>query len=743
MTESEATSRVTELRQELDRHNRLYYIEAAPEIPDREFDLLLRELIDLEAAFPTLATDDSPTRRVGGAPLEHFEPLRHLQPMQSLDNAFDDGELADFYQRLQKGLGTTDVRVTIEPKIDGVAVSLVYRDGKLESAATRGDGITGDDITQNVRTIGSVPLSLPDTPKTPSLIELRGEIFMPNAGFAKLNEERDEAGLPTFVNARNATAGSLKQLDPKVTARRPLDLIVHGFGTLEGSSKISTMETFHDMLPALGFKRAPFFWKTDTLDGVIQAVRELDQKRQELPFETDGAVIKVDNRPSHDTLGTTSKAPRWAIAFKYPPEEKTTLLKAVTIQVGRTGVLTPVAELEPVFVSGTTVSRATLHNEDEIQRKDIRVGDTVVIQKAGEIIPAVVRVIKEERPAGTTPFDLYAQVDGQCPSCSGPIHKEEGFVAWRCSNFECPAQAVSKIRQFASRKALDIEAIGSIVAEALVTSGSAKTPLDLFTLEEEPLGSLNLGTPKEPRRLGEKNATKMLESLARARSTPLNRWLFALGIPNVGESTARELSRLHQTLQDVATSPVLSTVRKIGNLEAEQKKISPRNKETPPKDDAEKADRQQRYTALKDEITRLRDSIEKFAVSPDAGQVVAASILGYFESEAGQRTLGRLAELQITPRSENFAPEPTIADATGTLPLTGTTWVITGTLSQPRDHFKQQIETAGGKVSGSISKNTTYLLAGEKAGSKLKKASEVGTKIVSEEHFAKICSREI
>jgi DNA ligase (NAD+) len=724
---------IARLSAEIDHHNQLYYQDAAPEITDREYDLLLRQLIELEAAHPELARPDSPTKRVGGAPLEHFTQVRHLQAMMSLDNAFTEGELADFYRRLQKGLGETDLTVTVEPKIDGVAVSLVYRDGKLERAATRGDGETGDDITENVKTIRSVPLALP-ADLAPPLIEFRGEIFMPNEGFAKMNTERDEAGLPAFVNPRNATAGSLKQLDSREVAKRPLDLIVHGFGALEGL-EVPTMSAFFDLIPQLGFRRPALIRRVTTLEETLQAIRDLDVERHELPFETDGAVVKLDNRAAQARLGSTSKAPRWAIAFKYPPEEKATELKAITIQVGRTGVLTPVAELEPVFVSGTTVSRATLHNEDEIRRKDVRVGDTVVIMKAGEIIPAVVRVVMEKRLPEAQPFDLFAHVAGKCPSCGGPIVKEEGFVAWRCVNFECPAQAVSKIKQFCSRKALDIEAAGNVVAEALVDKGFARTPLDLFELKEESLGALNLGTEEEPRRYGEKNAAKMIEALERAKSAPLHKWLFALGIRQVGESSALELARLHETLADIPGSEVLQLVVDAARLETEQKEISPRNKANPPADETEKATRQARFDALKEEIAGKKTRIAEFGVTPDVGPVAAASVIEFVTSEAGQKTLARIAALGIAPKSTNFAPVPKSAAPTGDQPLAGTTWVITGTLSQPREHFAERIQDAGGKVSGSISKNTTYLLAGESAGSKLTKAQTLGTTILDEAAF--------
>lgn len=725
--------RLAFLTAELKRHNELYYQKAAPEISDREYDLLLRELIELEAEFPLFADPNSPTKNVGGAPLDAFQQVAHLEKMASLDNAFTESELTDFYTRLQKGLNTpgSAVPVTVEAKIDGVAIAIIYRDGKLERAATRGDGTHGDDITQNVRTIKTVPEKLPAG--APALVELRGEIFMTNAGFAKLNESRDEAGLPAFVNPRNATAGSLKQLDSKETAKRPLDIVIHGAAL----SEAPTMSAFYDQLEQLSLPRATLFYPCPTLEDALAAVREIDTKRHDLPYETDGAVIKLDDRAAQKQLGSTSKAPRWAIAFKYPPEEKPTRLHKISIQVGRTGVLTPVAELDPVFVSGTTVSRATLHNEDEISRKDVREGDTVLIQKAGEIIPAVVRVLKEHRPEGTTPFDLFAHVDGKCPSCDGPISKEEGFVAWRCTNFECPAQAVSKIKQFASRKALDIDAIGSVVAETVVSRDLAKTPLDLFSIPIDVLDTLNLGTDEKPRKLGDKNAHKIRQTLERARTeSPLHRWIYALGIPHIGESSAREIARLHEDLYAVAESEILKKITQVATLETKQREISPRNRSNPPANDTEKLERQKTYDALKSEIAGINTSLAEFHITPDVGPVAAASILTFFQSEAGQRTLTRLKELGVQAKSDSFAPAgqappPGAEDS----PIAGKTFVITGTLSQSRDHFKDRILAAGGKVSGSISKKTDYLLAGEKAGSKLTKAESLGVTVLDEPAF--------
>jgi DNA ligase (NAD+) len=699
--------RIRQLRTELERHNRLYYLEATPEISDAEYDKLYRELEELEAKHPEFADPNSPTQRVGGAPLEGFQQVRHLVPMLSIDDVFElkppdepspdfvaEKELIDFYKRLQKGLGRESVAVTIEPKIDGVAVSLVYRDGQLSYAATRGDGTTGDDVTNNVRTIRSIPLSLPAP--APSLLEVRGEIFMPNEAFAAMNAERDEAGLPTFANPRNATAGTLKQLDPKVAASRPLAFLAHGLGAYEGEP-LETEDLFHELLAQLGIPHNHPILHADTLDGLLDAVRQLDQHRHELSYGTDGAVVKVLNRAEREKLGFTSRAPRWAAAYKFLPEQKETVLHAITVQVGRTGVLTPVAELEPVLVSGTTVSRATLHNEEEIQRKDVRIGDTVIIEKAGEIIPAVVKVLTEKRPPNAAPFSLFDHVGGKCPSCGGPIAKEEGFVAWRCGNFECPAQAVSKIKQFASRKALDIEGVGEIVAEALVSRDICRTPLDLFTLTEETLANLNLGTDAEPRRFGEKNAAKVIAALERAKAKPLDRWLYAMGIRQVGESAAKELSRLHESLPEIARSPILAEL--LQDTRADAKKKNP--------------------------------ALQPYAITGDVGPAVAESLYAFFTSDAGAHVLQRLSELGLDPRSTNYAPKAAEVDLSA-LPLAGKTFVLTGTLSIERDEMKRLLEAKGAKVSGSISAKTHYLVSGEGGGSKRDKAEKLGVPIIDE-----------
>ena len=724
--QSDPEKRVLELSKQLEHHNTLYYQDAEPEISDAEYDALMNELKKLEAAHPSLAKADSPTQRVGGAPLKDFQQIKHLVPMLSIEdihelkdeelealqdpNASKMQNLRDWYQRLAKNLGVDHVALTVEPKIDGVAVSVVYRDGVLDYAVTRGDGTTGDDITQNIRTIKSVPLRLPGG--APALFEVRGEVFMPNEAFAKLNEQRDEAGEPAFVNPRNATAGTLKQLDPKLVAARPLDCIFHSYGQVDDAPYTSTSE-FQQTLRDYQLKSTPWFEEVDNLDDLLAAITKLDEDRHHFAYATDGAVIKVSKLSTHQQLGATTKHPKWACAYKFLPEQKETLLRDITIQVGRTGVLTPVAELEPVFVSGTTVSRATLHNQDEIDRKDVRIGDTVIIEKAGEIIPAVVKVITAKRPAQSKPFNLYQYVNGQCPSCSGPIEQEEGFVAWRCLNFACPAQAVTRIKHFASRKALDIDGLGTAVAEKLVETQKVRTTLDLFDLEPDSLAELLLdpaqletGTSK-PRRLGEKKAALITDSLNDSKQSPLSRWIFAMGIPQIGESAAREIARLHRSLAEVASSSILKDLAELPDFE--ELTVSKRKKENHPR-------------------------LAQYQIESELGPVAAQHIVTFFNSLAGQHVLAKLEALGINPDSDNYDPKKSAAQSLDS-PIAGKTFVITGTLSRPRPEFKQLIEAAGGKVSGSISKNTDFLLAGEKAGSKRSKAESLGVSILSEDEL--------
>lgn len=725
MTPDDPQAEIARLSAEIEHHNRRYYDQAEPEISDAEYDALYRRLETLEAEYPLFADPNSPTRRVGGTPSEGFEQIRHPVPMLSIDDLFEipeeeldkieaktgarppkEQELVDFYGRLQRGLGVEEIPVTIEPKIDGVAVSLVYRGGKLDYAATRGDGTTGDVITANVRTIRSIPMTLPAVEGIPATLEVRGEIFMPGEGFAKMNEERDEAGLPTFANPRNATAGTLKLLDPREVAARPLDFIAHGLGLVEGG-EIGSITDFHALLDRVGIRKNEPLTIARNLEEVLDAVRRLDLERHDLPYGTDGAVIKVIDRDAQQQLGYTSRAPRWAAAYKYPPEQKETELLAITVQVGRTGKLTPVAELAPVLVSGTTVRRATLHNESFIQEKGIGIGDVVLIQKAGEIIPEVIKVVAKRGPE--VPFSMHAHLGGVCPVCSGPIERHETvsgskneartIVTHFCVSFECPAQVASRMRQFVSRKALDIEGIGSTVAEKLVERGLIRSPLDLFEISENTLANLNLGNEEAPRIFGEKNAAKIVQARERAaKEMPLARWLFAMGISQVGESAARELARLHRNFGELATSPLLAELRMLKTGESKEKNAF----------------------------------LAPYEIASEVGPIVAASVLDFFQSAAGTAVLARLAEFGIDPQSENYSPKPAEDTDGFGKPLVGKTFVITGTLSAPRDDIAARILAAGGKVSGSVSKNTSYLLAGEGGGSKLDKALALGVPVIAE-----------
>src|SRR5437868_5959223 len=650
MTEAEARARVEMLRRDITAHNRRYYEEAAPTISDREYDRLYKELVDLEAKFPDLVTSDSPTQRVGGKPLEAFAQVQHRVPMLSLDNTYSEEEVANFYKRITRLLPDEKIPVVVEPKVDGVAVSVMYEKGKLKYAATRGDGTVGDDITQNIKTIKSVPHELRGA--APKVFEVRGEAYLDKKGFEKLNKERETAGLPLFANPRNAAAGSLKHLDPNVAAKRPLGMVFYGTGAVEGAD-VDLHSKIFPLFKKLGLPTHEDWWLADSVEQILNAIRDLDEIRRDFPYETDGAVIKVDALEQRERLGFTAKSPRWAIAYKYAAERVQTKLLDIIVQVGRTGILTPVAALEPVLVSGSTVSRATLHNEDEIKRKDIRVGDTVVIEKAGEVIPAVVEVVKSKRPRSAKPFHFSEHIHGQCPVCGGPIRRDPEFVAWRCENLHCPAQTTRRVEFFAARGALDIESIGGIVADKLVERGLVREPLDLFQLKVEQLAKLNLGTEEAPRVFGEKNATKAIKAIERARTLPLSRWLFALAIPDVGRTTAAQLARFHETIEDVANSQLLRDVLQY-HEKREQKE-----------DAKEVADRLIQAGFAKPSKSKAG----KDGIVTEVGPVVAQSVLHFFASSTGKKILQRLNELGIEPKSEKVS-----ATRAAELPLAGKTF---------------------------------------------------------------------
>jgi DNA ligase (NAD+) len=780
VTKAEAKLRHAKLVEEIRLHDRAYYVEAKPVISDHDYDRLYHQLLDLEKEFPELATADSPSQRIGGAPLSAFKSVRHAVPMMSLDNTYSQEEVRDFVKRVQKLLPNEKLEWVVEPKVDGVAISLRYENGVFTTGATRGDGANGDDVTANLKTIRSVPLKIGRDGVPPSqtgVLEVRGEVFMRKAGFEKLNAERKSAGEEMFANPRNAAAGSLKQLDPKIVAKRPLDTILYGIGEIrsqesgvrsqktEGGSPQSQVELL-DLLKSLGFKTAERTWFCKSEDDLVAAIAELDKVRHNFPYETDGAVIKLNSFEQQRRVGATAKAPRWAIAYKYAPEQAETKLKAITIQVGRTGALTPVAELEPVFLAGSTISRATLHNEDYIREKDIRIGDTVVIEKAGEVIPAVVNVVLKKRPQPEPPqFDFSRHIKDKCPTCGGQIARDPEFAVWRCQNVAgCPAQSVRRIEFIAQRRALDIESMGGVVSEKLIERGLVKEPLDLFELTVNQLAKLNLGTEEEPRIFGEKNATKVIEALERAKTFSLARWLFALGIEEAGETTAYEIAKFHNNLEHVANSSFLKEIARLGNLYDDLVVVSPFSRENKPKSLEERTKRKQQFENLKKEILALGEKLEKEGVVtrnkkwaklvtekkskavPEfltiVGTKVAKNVVEYFDSRTGKKLLSRLRKLGIDPKSGLKIGEMVTSPVE--LPFSGKTFVLTGSLAtMTRDEALEEIRKRGGNVASSVSKNTSFLVAGEAAGSKLETATEFGVKTLTEKEFLDLLGLKI
>ncbi len=774
MTPAEARARHARLTAEIRRHDHAYYVEARPTLSDFDYDRLFQELLDLEKQFPEFVTPSSPTQRVGGATTDGFARVTHLQPMLSLEkiegaehptkdeepdreirNRQQDentlAQLAAWDAGIRKQLGRDRVEYAMEPKVDGVSLSVHYHHGKLALAVTRGDGQAGDDITANLRTVRSIPLEL-EIENPPALLEVRGEAYIATKDFDAVNAKLAAAGEKTFPNARNATAGALKQLDPKLVAQRPISAVFYAVGACEGIS----FETHDELLKAFARFGLPTqrHWICQGIGEILDVYRreivcgydETRDLRRQLPYEIDGLVLKVNRLADAQRIPSKTRSPGHAIVHKPIPwiTPAETLLRAITVQVGRTGVLTPVAELEPVFIQGSTVSRATLHNEDEIRRKDIRIGDTVVIRKAGMVIPEVLEVVMGKRPADSKEFDFLAHIGGKCPACGGTVARDkvaggEQEVAWRCQNVAgCPAQKTRRVEYFAQRKALDIESLGGIVAEKLVERGLVNEPLDLFNLTVEQLGKLNLGTDDEPRTFGEKNATKVVEALQRAKSAPLHRWIHALAIPDVGETTSWQLAQVHPSLADLANSAVLRDIRALGEKEAERAEVSPRSRKNAPKTDEERAARQKRYDDLAAETKALEERIAASgakAALAEVGPVASASVLNFFASENGQKVLQRLAELGINPAGAS--PQAAAADATK--PFAGKTFVLTGTLpTLSRDDASALIREAGGSVSGSVSKKTDYVLAGGEAGSKLEKARALGVKVIDEAEFRRM-----
>jgi|688.fasta_scaffold11006_12 DNA ligase (NAD+) len=775
-------ARSEELRRQIAHHDRLYYEKAKPEISDREYDALYRELVDLERAHPELLTPDSPTQKVGGRPSEKFARVRHIVPMLSLDKIKasdhpDDKEepnrekrsvaqdkesvreIRAFDATIREKLGLESVEYTLEPKVDGVSIGIHYRHGQLVLGVTRGDGAAGDDITKNIKTIRGIPHIL-NLENPPALLEVRGEAYIPLTEFDELNAHLDAAGEKPFPNARNATAGTLKQLDPQLVAKRPLRAVFYGVGALEGIEFESNAQMLKE-LADYGLPTQPIWWCCRDVEEVIktyekQVVALYDEKhdlRQKLPYEIDGVVIKVNREEEARRIPTKTKFPGNAIVHKPIPwiTPAETILKGITVQVGRTGVLTPVAELEPVFVAGSTVSRATLHNESEIRIKDIRIGDTVAIRKAGMVIPEVFEVVLSKRPPQSVKFSLLEHVGGKCPACGGPIEKDQNSpgsnkeaVAWRCQNVaSCPAQLTRRLEYFAKRSALDIESLGGIVAEKLVDSGLVKEPLDLFDLKIESLAELNLGTSEEPRVFGEKNASRILDALEASKTAPLSKWIMALAIRDVGEQTAIDLANFFPDLHTTAHSSLIADAADLGRANEKFEANSIKQKETDLSLD-EKNRRRKNQADAKEEGNPIgKRLIEAGFVKRKPfdkehpreaktliGGVAAASIQEWAQSDYGVRTLKRLNELGIRPVGKKLNAK----SITG--PFEGKVFVLTGTLaSLSRTEASNLIREAGGSIVGTVTKKTDYLLAGESAGAKLDKAKELGVEILTEKEF--------
>jgi DNA ligase (NAD+) len=734
-----AAARVRRLREEIERHNYQYYVLDDPLIPDSEFDRLLRELQALEAEHPELVSPDSPTQRVGGAPSSAFAEVEHSVPMLSLENALSAQEMADFDRRVRERLGVEgSVAYAAEPKLDGLAVSLRYEDGILVQAATRGDGSRGENVTANVRTIRSVPLRLRGQ-DWPALLEVRGEVFMPREGFAALNRRQRESGDKTFANPRNAAAGSLRQLDPAVTARRPLAFFCYGLGEVEGGAIADSHSAGMALLRGWGLPVSPELEVVTGLDGCAAYYRRIGTARDSLAYDIDGVVFKVDDLAAQVRLGFVARAPRWAVAYKFPAQEALTVVEAVEFQVGRTGALTPVARLHPVSVGGVTVSNATLHNMDEVRRKDVRVGDTVYVRRAGDVIPEVVRVLVERRPPDARQVELPAH----CPECGSEVVKPEGEAAARCSGgLFCPAQRKEAILHFASRRAMDIEGLGDKLVDQLVDLGLVRDPADLFALDVDQLAALE--------RMGPKSAQNLVDALDRARQTTLPRFLFALGIPGVGEATAATIAGVCGSFDRVMALGLSNLVeikpsqaRRLHELLAgleEQQAALPDVGPLPGAkwfDHVHAAMLAEHYHSVADAIAA---GPEGLANAPDVkiegvGDVLAEQLVTFFRQPHNREVIAKLRDAGVA--WADAAPAGEAADQ----PLAGKTLVLTGTLSEPRDRVKARLEALGAKVAGSVSAKTDYVVAGAEAGSKLDKAHKLGIAVLDEAGLADLIGR--
>jgi DNA ligase (NAD+) len=668
---SEVIAEVQDLRRRIDRANFLYYVKNQPEISDAEYDRLMRRLEELEAKYPALVTSDSPTQRVGAAPQTEFGVFEHRVPMLSLANAFNEEELRAFDERSKRFAGIRkdeDIEYVCELKFDGLAVSLTYVNGIYTAGATRGDGYRGENVTENLRTIKSIPMNLrhtkreaPEVKPIPSFMEVRGEVILTHVEFQRINEERELTGEPTFANPRNAAAGSVRQLDPRVTAKRNLTMFCYGVGAYEGVD----FETHYEILVALGdwgFKVNPNVKVCRNIDEVIEYIREWETKKEELEYDIDGMVVKVNSLALQSRLGYVARSPRWAIAYKYPAHQATTKVINIRVQVGRTGALTPVADLEPVEVGGVTVSRATLHNEDEIRRKDVRIGDTVVVQRAGEVIPEIVEVVKEKR----TGAEIEFRMPDHCPVCGARVERPEGEAVARCVGIACPAQIRERIIHFASRAAMDIEHVGPALVDQLIEKGLVHDPADLYYLKKDDLAKLE--------RMAEKSASNVINAIEASKGRPLSRLINALGIRHVGERTAEVLAD------------------RFGSLDA-----------------------------------LINATEEELAAIPGIGPVVAASIARFFSESENLEVLQKLKEAGVAPKAE--ARRETAAFAGKTVVFTG------GLESMTREQAEALVRKLGANPSSSVSKNTDLVVAGEKAGSKLEKARQLGVKVISETEF--------
>ena len=663
-----AAAKVRELRTQLEHHNYRYHVLDDPEVSDAEYDRLMRELKALEEQYPDLVTPDSPTQRVGATPVSELQEVVHSRPMLSLDNGFEDEDIVAFDRRVRERLENVEqVEYSAEPKLDGLAISFRYESGRLVQAATRGDGLRGEDVTHNVRTIKAVPTVLRGTP--PKLLEVRGEVFMLIAGFKAMNQRALERGERTFVNPRNAAAGSIRQLDPRTAADKPFDVFFYGIGETDGWKLPAKHSEALEQLREWGLKISPLLKIVQGAEGCLQYYRDIGAKRASLPYEIDGVVYKVNRFVQQRDLGFVARAPRWAIAHKFPAHEENTIVRGVEFQVGRTGALTPVARMDPVFVGGVTVSNATLHNMDEVRRKDVRIGDTVVIRRAGDVIPEVVKVILERRPQDAREVELPAK----CPVCGSAVEREEGEAVARCTGgLYCPAQRKEALRHFASRHALDIDGLGTKLIDQLVEGGVVNNPADLYELTAERLAELD--------RMGEKSAENLVKALEQSKQkATLPRFLYALGIRDVGEATAAALANHFGSIKEL-------------------------------------------QGATEEQIQEV----------PDVGPVVAAHVYRFFQEKHNRDVLAALSKhIQLKAQARKAA--------SGEGPLAGKTFVLTGSLdSMSRDQASERIVELGGKVAGSVSKKTSYVVAGAEAGSKLAKAQELGVVVLDEKAFLEL-----